>query len=240
MKKNIDEIAIFALTESGVEIATSLAEAINTSKLIIPERFKYSISSSGEVETFLPGGFSNSLRTNWSLFSGHIFIMATGIVVRQIAGLIKDKTKDPAVVVCDEKGEYAISLLSGHIGGANRLARFAARVVGGQAVITTATDVQGMMAFDELAAIQGWNVINPEMIKVLNTMLLEGKKIAVCIPESMFNEYYRKKTELTHINSMSDIESGNFDGGVCMFSASSSDADLAPELYDIPILMLSS
>ena len=239
MKNRIAKVAIFALTESGVKIATSLAEAINTSKLIIPERFKYSISSSGEVEAFLPGGFSNSLRANWSLFSGHIFIMATGIVVRQIAGLIEDKTKDPAVVVCDEKGEYAISLLSGHIGGANRLARFAARVVGGQAVITTATDVQGLMAFDELAAIQGWKVINPEMIKVLNTMLLEGKKIAVCIPKTIFNSCYLKKKNLMHINTVRDIENAGFDGVVCMFSDDPLE-DLQGNRYSIPILILST
>ena len=77
-----------------------------------------------------------------------IFIMATGIVVRTIAPLIKDKRTDPAVIVLDEKGEYAISLLSGHLGGANKLAKEIADFLGGQAVITTASDVNNMTSID--------------------------------------------------------------------------------------------
>lgn len=74
--------------------------------------------------------------------------MATGIVVRTLAPLLKDKRSDPAVVVCDEQGEYAVSLLSGHLGGGNVLARQVAAILGGQAVITTASDVQGKVALD--------------------------------------------------------------------------------------------
>ena len=74
--------------------------------------------------------------------------MATGIVVRTLAPLLKDKRSDPAVVVCDEQGDYAVSLLSGHLGGGNTLARQVAAITGGQAVITTASDVQGKVALD--------------------------------------------------------------------------------------------
>jgi len=74
--------------------------------------------------------------------------MATGIVVRTLAPLLKDKRSDPAVVVCDEQGDYAVSLLSGHLGGGNALARQVAAILGGQAVITTASDVQGKVALD--------------------------------------------------------------------------------------------
>ncbi len=74
----------------------------------------------------------------WNECRNLIFIMAAGIVVRTIAPLIKDKKTDPAVVVLDEKGEFAISLLSGHVGGANQLASDIANFLGGQAVITSA------------------------------------------------------------------------------------------------------
>ena len=190
MQHKMDKIAIFALTSAGGAIAAKLAGEISDSKLIVPEKFRDIISFCGDTDFFSPGTFSLRLKENWFEFNGHIFVMATGIVVRQIAGLLTDKTKDPAVVVCDEKGEYAVSLLSGHIGGANRLAKFAASVLNGQPVITTATDVQGLMAFDELAAVKGWNIANPEKIKVLNSMLLEGHKIALFIPETLYSEYY--------------------------------------------------
>ena len=81
-------------------------------------------------------------------YSQIICIMATGIVVRTIAPLLKDKYRDPALVVCDERGRFAISLISGHLGGANVLAEQVAAATGGQAVLTTASDVLGKTALD--------------------------------------------------------------------------------------------
>ncbi|MFV1950987.1 MAG: cobalt-precorrin 5A hydrolase [Nitrospinota bacterium] len=76
----------------------------------------------------------------WKKHNRFIFIMATGIVVRSIANLLKDKRTDPGVVVLDEKGRHAISLVSGHLGGANRLAKEIAGFLGSDPVITTASD----------------------------------------------------------------------------------------------------
>jgi cobalt-precorrin 5A hydrolase len=77
-----------------------------------------------------------------------ICIMATGIVVRAIGKLCSDKTKDPCVLVLDEKGQFVISLLSGHLGGGNTLCQTLAGKIGAQAVITTASDVTGHTALD--------------------------------------------------------------------------------------------
>jgi cobalt-precorrin 5A hydrolase/precorrin-3B C17-methyltransferase len=87
--------------------------------------------------------------------------MAAGIVVRAIAPLLADKRTDPAVVVLDESGAHAVSLLSGHVGGANALADEIARTLGGSAVITTASDACGLPGLDlwaqgEKLAIEDW------------------------------------------------------------------------------------
>jgi hypothetical protein len=211
-RNQIENIAIYALTEAGSIIAAKLAENIAGSKLIIPEKFKEHVLFKGTIDFFQPGNFTQKISDNWSIHKGHIFIMATGIVVRKIAIHLKNKTEDPAVVVCDEKGKYAISLLSGHIGGGNRIAKFAASILKGDAVITTATDVQGLMAFDELASTYNWQVTNPGKIKILNTMLLEGKKIAVIIPETLYKKYYSFRHNIVLISSLDALENNNFSG----------------------------
>ena len=105
--------------------------------------------------------------------------MATGIVVRTIAPKLESKDKDPAVVVIDDAGSFAISLLSGHLGGANALAKRCAELTGGIPVITTATDVNDLPSFDMLAKASGWRIDDLSRVKALNAMLLEGKQIAV-------------------------------------------------------------
>jgi cobalamin biosynthesis protein CbiG len=130
------------------------------------------------------------------------------------------------VVVCDEAGKFSISLLSGHIGGANRLSKAVALILGGEAVITTATDVRGLKAFDELGAEKGWKVENPGKIKILNSMLLEGKKIAVCIPEDVYKKEYAEKPNITYINAPEDVEAD----GLVVFNSEKLKLDI-PVLY---------
>lgn len=112
-------------------------------------------------------------------YEGLVFIMACGIVVRSIAPYIKSKTEDPAVVVADAAGRYAVSLLSGHIGGANRLAQRVAAVTGGVPVITTATDTNGVIAFDVFARDNGCAIENMESLKHISAELVNGGKVCL-------------------------------------------------------------
>ncbi|HSB34164.1 MAG TPA: cobalamin biosynthesis protein, partial [Nitrospirota bacterium] len=100
----------------------------------------------------------------WKESSSLVFIMAAGIVVRTIAPLLKDKKSDPAVVVLDEQGKFAVSLVSGHLGGANELAKEIAGFLKGEAVVTTASDVNGLPSIDLWARdngllIENWDVL---------------------------------------------------------------------------------
>lgn len=108
-----------------------------------------------------------------------IFVGAAGIAVRAIAPYLVHKADDPAVVCVDEGGSFAIPLVSGHLGGANELAREIARILGATAVITTATDVNGVFAADEWARVQGCAVSGTEHIKAVSGKLLSGEPVEV-------------------------------------------------------------
>ncbi|MHB8844997.1 MAG: precorrin-3B C(17)-methyltransferase [Nitrospirota bacterium] len=123
------------------------------------ERLK-SLLPDAEIARYSPAGAEDLWRKNEAL----VFIMASGIVVRTIAQLLKDKKTDPAVVVLDEAGKHAISLVGGHLGGANELAKEIAGFLGGEAVITTASDVNNLPSIDLWArdndlVIENWDVL---------------------------------------------------------------------------------
>lgn len=106
-----------------------------------------------------------------------VFVGAAGIAVRAIAPYIKSKTSDPAVVVVDENGRWAIPILSGHLGGANELALRIAKSMGAEAVITTATDGRSAFAADTWAKAQGLLVLNAEKIKCVSAAILAGQTV---------------------------------------------------------------
>lgn len=130
-----NKTAIIALTKGGNQLAQRLTTHLPESVILSQKDNK-------------KGNIHNTLTQAWQKYDNLICIMAAGIVVRSIAPLLQDKQVDPAVVVCDEQGQYAISLLSGHLGGGNLLAQKVADILKGQAVITTASDVLGHTALD--------------------------------------------------------------------------------------------
>lgn len=107
-----------------------------------------------------------------------VFVGAVGIAVRAIAPHCQSKATDPAVVVLDECGHFVVPLLSGHLGGANELARALAAVCGAVPVITTATDANGIFAVDEWARHQNCTVLEPGRIKHVSSKLLAGSAAA--------------------------------------------------------------
>lgn len=124
----------------------------------------------------------------FSSYEVFVFIMATGIVIRAIAPYIRSKFEDPAVVVMDEKGKNVISILSGHIGGANKITEDIAKVIGANPVITTATDLNDKAALDMIAKKLNAYIKDFRNVCVkVNTYLLEEKTVYLYIDEKYKN-----------------------------------------------------
>jgi len=126
-----------------------------------------------------------------------VFISSCGIAVRSIASLVSSKMTDPAVLVIDECGKMVISLLSGHVGGANDLTREIASMIGAVPVITTATDLQQVFAADLFAKKNGCRILNPEEIKMVSGALLQGEKIGFCCDFSWKGAFPEDLTDCT-------------------------------------------
>jgi cobalt-precorrin 5A hydrolase len=166
------QTAVYAVTRTGGELGRFVADHLS-GDLFMPERFAGDYGAS--PFTALKG----LVREQFSRYSNHIFITAAGIAVRAIAPWIRSKNLDPAVVVVDQRGRFCISLLSGHIGGANELAKRIAALIRGEAVITTATDVEGLTSIDTLALERGMKIANPTALKPVNAAILDGEPIQV-------------------------------------------------------------
>ncbi len=174
-------IKILALTPAGAALARRLARGLKGAQCWLPEALA---EEPGDLIFHkLAQAFQEAFAGNDNL----VCVMAAGIVVRSIAPYLKGKDTDPAVVVVDEAGRFAVSLLSGHLGGANELARRVAKVLGGTAVITTATDVHGLPALDVLAVAHGLSIENLAGVRPIHMALLEGRPVRLVDPEGFLS-----------------------------------------------------
>lgn len=170
------KLAVVSFTEHGSRLNALLAEALPRHGYDCEH---YSMEKYADHYQLLP--LKESLK-NWTgrMFEEKdalLFIGAAGIAVRSIAPFVQDKTKDPAVVVMDEKGIFAISLLSGHLGGANELTGALANLTGAIPVITTATDVNGRFAVDVFAKKNHLHISDMKLAKAVSADILDEKQV---------------------------------------------------------------
>ena len=132
----MQKIAIIPISEAGIDMASTLQRQLKAQAIQRTE-----------------------VGAQWKNFDAFIFIGAMGICVRTIASYVEDKHTDPAVVCVDSLGMNAISVLSGHIGGANDLTQEVASIIGANPIITTQSDNAGLWALDTLANQFGWTLL---------------------------------------------------------------------------------
>ena len=163
--RNRDEAAIVYFSERGKKLAKEIHRAIIEECRVSDIRCQ-----SGELYKLT--------EDLWREFKYIIFISSTGIAVRAISSQVSSKIEDPAVIVVDEMGKHTISLLSGHYGGANSLTSIIADDLKSDPVITTATDLHDVFAFDSFARINRLSMVNHKIIKNIARHMIDKKENA--------------------------------------------------------------
>lgn len=162
------KIAVVSITKHGIALAAKVVAALPGAQLFAPEKFR------AEAEASAPGAahcyegkVGDQIPALFSTFDGIVAIVSLGAVVRLIAPHLGSKETDPAVVVVDEAGKFAIPVLSGHLGGANALAGHLATALGATPVLTTASDARQTLAVDLLGRELGWKfeAIHDELVR---------------------------------------------------------------------------
>lgn len=161
------KIACLSFTYKGKEIGEKLKT--------LSEKGKYAFHhySNDEIE----GGIKSLLDYIWKEYNGLVFISSTGIAIRMINSYIKNKTMDPAIVVIDDCGRFSISLLSGHLGGANELSNWIGKEIDATPVITTASDNRGIEAIDTFAKQNNYYMDNMKLVTKITGMMVNGKTL---------------------------------------------------------------
>lgn len=170
------KVAFIAFTRRGYETMQSLAVNMALNSPRIGDEFTLTTTKRLADEVGLDSFDDLGVWTGERFADSDalVFIGATGIAVRAIAPHVRDKFSDPAVVSVDEAGQFAVPMLSGHVGGANDLAREVAAAIGARAVVSTATDVNGLFAVDEWARKQGLALVERQIAKEVSACLLDG------------------------------------------------------------------
>jgi len=186
-KNKLDSIAVWSITPNGMMIGQKIHKAVKGSSLFVSKKIWQDHLQSENKNQFgesivIFTELSKEIQQQFNNFTGHVFIFSTGIAVRIIAPLLKSKTVDPAVVVMDDKAKHVISLLSGHIGGANELSKDIATIVQAVPVITTATDTNNLPSIDMIAKAGNLFIENPQNIKYINMAFLTGKSVGLYDP----------------------------------------------------------
>lgn len=186
--------AILSVSKRGAELGQRIKALVAPHAVCYEKRGR---ESGGEAIYF------DSLKPHmgdiFKTYDQVLCIMALGIVVRMIAPYIEHKSKDPAIVVMDEAGHHTISLLSGHLGGANEWASTIALAIDSDPVITTATDVNGLPAPDVWARNEQLTVDDFNTLIAVNSAVVAGEQVNYYIDESIPNSAILMQSAGEHV-----------------------------------------
>lgn len=200
MKK---DLAIVAITQGGVEITRRLQDHFPQADILISEKFA---ESAGERVIPLKGALSKNVGDFFHAYDKIVFLVSLGAVVRLIAPHLKDKHVDPAVLVVDDRAQFVVSVLSGHVGGANAFTEEVAKALGAAPVITTASDVGKTIPVDILGRELGWTLEGEAHVTRVSAAVVNEEPVAFLQETGEKNWWTRPTPIPSNIECFSSLE----------------------------------
>ena len=197
----MERIAVLAITKNGVEMGLSLKKLFPDWQIFAPSKF----SDNNEMINWYDDSTSIKIVDLFQSNDGLICLFSLGAVIRLIAPYIKDKKTDPAVIVIDDKAQFVISVLSGHLGGANELSNEISEKIGATPVITTAADVNKTIPVDLVGKEFGWKIDDDTTVTKVSAFMVNKEKIGV-FQDAGEKDWWKKELP----NNVSKYE--NFEG----------------------------
>lgn len=174
----MQSVAILAITKHGISTGLRLLESNPGWSLYAPEKFAGAHTDKEGIRWYADAT-SAKIAELFAKYEGLVCIFSLGATIRLVAPHMKSKKTDPAVVVVDESSSFAISVLSGHIGGANELTESIAGRLGAQAVITTAADVKKTIAVDMIGRDRGWVIEDDSAVTAASAHMVNEEKVGI-------------------------------------------------------------
>jgi len=171
----MERISVIAITKNGIKMAKELKEKFPSWQVYAPDKF----SDNNNKISWYPDSTTTKIMELFKSNDALICLFSLGAVVRLISPHLKDKKTDPAVIVIDDKAQFVISALSGHLGGANQLTNDIASQLGATPVITTAADVNKTIPVDLVGKDLGWKIDDDSNITKISAFMVNAEKIAV-------------------------------------------------------------
>ncbi len=204
-------IAIVCITKNGINISKRIQEKIPSASIYVQSKHKD--STDGII--WFEKSTKNVIEEAFKEYDSIICIFSLGAVIRLISNLLVDKKTDPAVIVIDDKANFVISALSGHLGGANVLSKSIADILNSTAVITTAADVNETIAVDLLGNNFDWRIENFDNVTMVSAHMVNEQKIGV-YQDAGETKWWDKELpkNVSIIENIDELKKDNFKAGL--------------------------
>jgi cobalt-precorrin 5A hydrolase len=203
------KIAVLAITKNGIDMSLRIKEHFSDFEIFAPVKFS---DNNGKIQWY-DESTTQKIVDLFKSNDGIVCLFSLGAVIRLLAPHIKDKKTDPAVIVIDDNANFVISVLSGHLGGANELSNEIAEKIGSTPVITTAADVNKTIAVDLVGKEFGWKIDDDSNVTRISAFMVNKEKIGI-FQNIGKKEWWKEKfpENITFFSNIEDLKASKSKG----------------------------